>query len=192
MRLSRSRPNRYRSDTAPSVRPGGLFKLAVLAAPAVESERRRTAIPRRLALDAGANAGQNTAPSLWDFVAASLAMGFAFARWHAGTRSEDPVDDGVVDLILYCPVRGPSAGHCRFPVAMAYRGNHMGIGAARSKDGGTGAGGRDSSRRSTINGRRLTSAPGNHLQELAWATWLEGQLVISCCAGGRCRPSAQR
>ena len=98
---------------------GGLFKLAVLAAPAVEPERRRAAIPRRLALDAGPNAGQNTAPSLWDFVAACFAMGFALARWHAGTRSEHPVDDGVVDLILHRPVRSPSAGHCRFPVAVS-------------------------------------------------------------------------
>ena len=127
----------------PSLRPGALFKLTVLAAPAVEPERRRAAIPRRLALDACPNAGQNTTPSLRDLVAAFHAMDFALARRHARTRSEDPVYDGVVDLILHRPVRGPSTGHRRFPVTLANPGNHMGVGVAGSKDGGARGAGAD-------------------------------------------------
>ncbi len=115
-------------------RPGALFELAVFAAPAVEPDIHRTAITRRLTPDAGPDTGKHTAARFRDFVTAFQAMSLSLTRRHARPRSHDAVHDGIVDLILHRPIRGPPARHCRVPVSLTSQGHHMGMSAARSKD----------------------------------------------------------
>jgi hypothetical protein len=91
-----------------------LFELAVLAAPSVEPNYHHSAIARGLTTDAHPDAGKHTAARLRDFVTAFNAMGLSLPCRQARPRSHDPIRDGIIDLILYRPVRGPPIRHLRF------------------------------------------------------------------------------
>jgi len=111
-----------------------LFELAVFAAPTVEPNVHRTAITRRLAYDTGPDSGQRTAACLRDFVTALHAIDFSLTCRHACPRSHHAVHNGVVDLVLDRPVRGPTTRHCRCPTSRPSRERHIGACSARSKD----------------------------------------------------------
>jgi hypothetical protein len=115
--------------------PEALFELAVFAAPAIESNIHRMAITRRLTTDAGPDSGNHTAARFRDFVTAFQAMGLSLTRRHARPRSHDPVCDGIVDLILHRPIRGPSTRHFCLPASLTSQQHHIVISVARSKDG---------------------------------------------------------
>ena len=109
-----------------------LLGLAIFATPAVEPGVRRATIPRRLAGDAGPDAGQHPAARFWDRVAAFKANGIGITRGDAGARSENAIHDGVVDLILHRPVRRPPACHDR-PLLSLFSGRDVGMSPGGSK-----------------------------------------------------------
>jgi hypothetical protein len=128
--------SRKRNKSEPNrIDQGALFELAVFAAPAVEPDSHWTAIKRRLTPNAGPDSGKHTAARFRDFITAFQAMGLSLTNRHARPRSQDPVYHGIVDLILHRPVPGPPARHSRFPVSLTSQGHHIGLNAARSKDG---------------------------------------------------------
>ena len=92
-----------------------LFELAVFAAPAIEPDGCRTAIPLRLARNAGFDSRQRLPARFRYFVTAFHAMGLRLTGWHARPRSHHLVRDGVIDLILHRPVWSPSTRHYRCP-----------------------------------------------------------------------------
>ena len=95
-----------------------LSELAVLAAPAIEPDVRRTAITSRLARDAGPDARDRKAAPVRDVVAAFHAVRLALARRHARPRPHHLVRDGVVDLVLHSSVRSPPVRHRCHPVSV--------------------------------------------------------------------------
>jgi hypothetical protein len=110
--ITDTRPSRMgRSETYHRA----LSELAVFAAPAVEADIHRAAIPYRLTAYAGPNSRQCTAAAFRNLVTAFQTMGLCLARWHTRPCSQDPVRDGIVNLILHRPVRGPPACHGCFP-----------------------------------------------------------------------------
>src|SRR5947208_3594003 len=88
-----------------------LLKLAVFAAASVEAGVRRTAIAPRLTGNAGPNTRARPATSVRDFLAALDAADGCLASRHGRPCSHDAVDNGVVDLVLHRPVRGPTTRH---------------------------------------------------------------------------------
>lgn len=103
-----------KAERAGPYQQGTLFKLAVFAAPAIEPDVRRTAIASRLTHDAGSYSGQRPATRLRYFVTAFHAVGLSLTAKHACPRSHHLVRDGIIDLILHCPVWSPPARHCRY------------------------------------------------------------------------------
>ena len=88
-----------------------LLELAVLAAPAVEAGVYRAAINARLTRDASSHAGKSVAAGRWDLITTFQAMRGSIASRQMGARSQYAVRHGVVDLVLYRTVWGPSACH---------------------------------------------------------------------------------
>src|SRR3954452_18809895 len=88
-----------------------LRELAVFAAASVEADVRRTAIAPRLTGNAGPNTRERPATSVGDFLAALDAVDGCLASRHARPCSHDAVRNGVVDLVLHRPVRGPTTRH---------------------------------------------------------------------------------
>src|SRR6185437_5056614 len=129
-------PARSRAEVNLSVAPRcrALFELAVLAAPAVEPDVHWTAIMGRLTRNTSPDSGQRTAARLGDFIAAFHTMGVSLARRHACPRPQHAVHDGIIDLVLDRPVRGPTARHCRCPISRRSQGRHISTRHTRSKN----------------------------------------------------------
>src|SRR6478736_2932097 len=65
----------------------------------------------RLAMHAEPGAGHGAAARFGDFVATFLAMNLPRTGRQLRPRQPNRVVDGIIDLILNGPVRGPAAGH---------------------------------------------------------------------------------
>src|SRR6478672_281035 len=86
-------------------------QLAVLAAAAVDAGDDDTAVTAGLAEHASGDAGDRPTPRLRDGVTAFDAVLSPLAGWNARARSQDAVEDGVVDLIQNRSVAGPTSSH---------------------------------------------------------------------------------
>lgn len=103
-------PLRHKMQARQSQRPA-LFQLTVLAAAAIDRAVRHVAVPLRLTGDAGANTRKCRAAFFGDWLAAVIAIFRARSSGDPRTGTGYRILYAVVDLILYCPIASPTAGH---------------------------------------------------------------------------------
>ena len=95
-----------------AVSPKHLPQLAVLAAaPVVKRNGLLLLVGFLLAGDAKAHAGESIAPGLRYFLTAFLAMAQAITFGQAAPGASNFIVDGILNLILYGVVAGPTACH---------------------------------------------------------------------------------
>ncbi|VWX54231.1 hypothetical protein NOVOSPHI9U_60137 [Novosphingobium sp. 9U] len=93
------------------MQPRRSAQLAVLAAPPIYARVDDRLVAFALTGDAGPHARQCFPSALWDAFAAILAVFQPVSARKPCTCAPDGIGDRVVDLILYCPIARPSAGH---------------------------------------------------------------------------------
>ena len=112
---------------------GRSFELAVFAAAPIETDVHWTAITLGLARNAGPDTLDRPTSCLRYLFTALDTIRLALAVGDQCPYPEHAVCDGVVDLILYRPIRGPAGRH--FDVLLGLPRQDMGPRSARSKNG---------------------------------------------------------